>query len=43
MQEIARSKCRNVLQLVDSDEDRDMHILVTQFMPGHSLLDYILK
>ena len=32
-----------MLQLIDHDENQESYILVTQFMPGCSLLNYICQ
>ena len=43
LKEVTASKCRNTLQLIDYSEDQDNHAIVTQYMPGLSLYDYVLE
>jgi len=43
LQEVTESKCRNTLRLIDYSEDKDNDIIVTEYMRGQSLYDYIKR
>ncbi len=41
LREVTTYNIPNVLQLIDQDEDDEHIILVTEYMPGRSLYDYV--
>ena len=43
LKEVTTSKCRNTLQLIDYSEDKENQVIVTQYMPGLSLYDYVME
>ena len=43
LQEVTVRKCRNTLRLIDISEDKDNDIIVTEYMRGQSLYDYIKR
>ena len=43
MRECTKTQVRNIIELVDSYEDTENHYIVTKFMPGGDLLNYLQK
>lgn len=41
MEEVSCSECPNILELIESFEDKDCFYIVTKFMPGGDLFNFI--